>query len=63
MSTYTKALNFIRNATNAETIYEGVRNILRNDLRNYPEDWQIKNLQREADSKYEELTRHTYAEI
>jgi hypothetical protein len=55
MTTYTQALNFIRTATNAATLYDDIRAILRKDLRNYPEDYQIKRLQREADNKHDEL--------
>lgn len=55
MTTFTQALNFIRNATNPNTLYDDIRAILRKDLRNYPEDYQIKRLQREADNKYDEL--------
>ena len=56
MTTYTQALNHIRNATNAETLFDEIRQILRSDLRNYPEEHQIKKLQREADAKYRLLT-------
>lgn len=55
MTTFMQALNFIRNATNADTLYDDIRAILRTDLYNYPEDHQIKKLQREADNKYNDL--------
>lgn len=55
MKTYTEALNYIRTATNPNTLYDDIRAILRKDLRNYPEDYQIKRLQREADNKYNEI--------
>ena len=31
-----------------------IKEFLRKDLRNYPEDYQIKKLQREADNKHDE---------
>ena len=60
---YLKALKFINNATSTEGFYESIRAILKEameaetPLKNtYPEDWQIKKLQRAADAKFEELT-------
>lgn len=57
MNTYTKAMKFIKNATyeDKDTLYNGIRDILKEDELNYPEDWQIKKLQRLADEKYEEF--------
>lgn len=53
---YTKVLNFIKNATNKKTFYNDIRSILWDcpDWQ-YPEDWQIKDLQRKADAKYQTL--------
>ena len=55
MSTYTEAKEFIKNATDKATLYSGVREILSADMVHYPEDWEIKTLQRLADAKYQEL--------
>lgn len=56
MSVYSKAKGFIKNATESNTLYEKVREILSAaDEWHYPEDWQIKELQRMADAKYIEL--------
>ena len=62
MSYYSKAVKFIENATSIEGFYDGIRDILREameketPLKNtYPEDYQIKRLQRMADAKYTEL--------
>ena len=62
MSYYSKAVEFIKNATSTEGFYGGIRDILREameketPLKNtYPEDYQIKRLQRMADAKYTEL--------
>lgn len=57
MSAYSKAKQFIRNATDSKTLYEKIREILMADERDYPEDWEIKELQRMADAKYIELTQ------
>ena len=56
MSAYSKAKEFIRNATDSKTLYEKIREILNVDERHYPEDWEIKDLQRIADAKYIELS-------
>lgn len=55
MSTYTKAKEFIEDATDRSTLYDGIRAILKEDMAHYPEDWQIKRLQQLADAKYEEI--------
>ena len=59
---YSKAVKFIENATSTEGFYDGIRDILRQameaetPLKNtYPEDYQIKRLQRMADAKYSQL--------
>jgi len=56
MSTYAKAKEFIKTATERSTFYDGIRAILKEDMAHYPEDWQVKELQRLADAKYEELS-------
>lgn len=56
MSPYTKCRRYIEKATDPKTLYEDIRNILKGDERNYPEDHQIKTLQRLADAKHAELT-------
>lgn len=56
MSSYSKAKEFIENATDRSTFYDGIRAVLKEDMAHYPEDWQIKDLQRLADAKYEELS-------
>lgn len=60
MSTYTKAMKFIENATyeDKDILYDGVRDILEEDMEHYPKDCQIKKLQRLADAKYEELSNN-----
>lgn len=57
MSTYSEAINFINNSTKDDlpNFYDKIREILRNDLQNYPEDYQIKDLQRKAEEKYQLL--------
>ena len=57
MSAFSKAKQFIRNATDSNAIYEKSREILMADERDYPEDWEIKELQRMADAKYVQLTQ------
>ena len=59
---YSKAVKFIENGTSTEGFYDGIRDILRQAMEaetpfknTYPEDWQIKKLQRMADAKYTEL--------
>lgn len=61
---YSKVVKFINNATSVEGFWEGIKAILKQamdaetPLKNtYPEDWQIKKLQRTADAKYLELTK------
>ena len=61
---YSKAVNFIKNATSIDGFYEGIRAIMDEAAEKetpfksyYPEDWQIKQLQRLADAKYSELER------
>lgn len=51
--------NFIKQATNPDTLYGGIREMLSkmDEQGKYPEDWTIKRLQREADAKYKELTK------
>ncbi len=48
----------IENCTDASALYSGVRDILEKLDRKgrYPEDWEIKNIQRKCDAKYAELT-------
>lgn len=48
---------YIKAETDAEKLYDGIRAILREmDKRGrYPEDWEIKKIQRLADAKAEEL--------
>jgi hypothetical protein len=56
MSVYSKAKAFIKTATDSTTLYDKIREILRTaDEWHYPEDWQIKELQRLADAKFAEL--------
>ena len=57
MNTYAKAMKFIKDATyeDKDILYDGIRDILKEDELNYPEDWQIKKLQRLADAKYQEF--------
>jgi hypothetical protein len=59
---YNKCLEFIKNATDPATLYDGVRAILREAVEKstmlkdlYPEDHLIKKIQRAADAKYTEL--------
>ena len=55
MSVYAKAKQYIESAENADSLYGDIRAILSKNMNNYPEDWQIKSLQRLADAKYSEL--------
>lgn len=62
MDYYSKAVNFIESATGTDGFYDGIRDILREAMKKetpmnntYPQDWQIKRLQRMADAKYSEL--------
>lgn len=55
MSLYIKAKRYIESATNADSLYDDIRKILSQDDERYPEDWEIKRLQRLADAKYSEL--------
>lgn len=56
MTTYAKAKKFIDDAKQPKGFYQGIRDILASDEWRYPEDHQIKELQRLADAKYEKLT-------
>ena len=47
----------IRTATNVKTLYGGIRQILRANLPHYPEDYEIKHIQRLADRKAEQLEK------
>ena len=62
MDYYSKAVKFIENAISTDGFYDGIRDILREAMtketpmhNTYPQDWQIKRLQRMADAKYSEL--------
>lgn len=48
---------YIRNETDPGKLYDGIREILQKmDARGrYPEDWEIKRMQRAADARYIEL--------
>lgn len=48
--------DYIRTETNPLKLYDGIREILKY-RRNYPEDWEIKQIQRLADARYSELTK------
>lgn len=49
--------SYIKNETDPLKLYEGIRSILcEMDRRGkYPEDWEVKKIQRLADARYEEL--------
>lgn len=51
---------YIETETDPGKLYDGIRAILRDmDSRGrYPEDWEIKKMQRLADARYEELQRN-----
>jgi hypothetical protein len=56
-------MNYIKNAKNADTLYNDIRAILKEAMDKttmlkdfYPSDYQIKTIQRAADAKYIELT-------
>lgn len=57
MKKYSAAKRFISECMNADILYDGVREALDNGSGEYPTDCQIKELQRLADAKYEELKR------
>lgn len=50
---------YIKNETDPAKLYDGIRAILREmDTRGrYPEDWEIKKMQRAADARYTELIK------
>lgn len=48
---------YIKTETDPFKLYPGIREILKYK-RNYPEDWEIKHIQRLADARYEELTKN-----
>ena len=52
---------YIKAETDPAKLYDGVRAILQKlDARGrYPEDWEIKKMQRVADARYIELTEKT----
>lgn len=59
MSAYSECLRYIENASNPRTLYGDIRGLLsKADDWDYPEDHQIKHLQRLADAKYEQLCQH-----
>jgi hypothetical protein len=49
---------YIKTETDPTKLYDGIRAILtKMDARGrYPEDWEIKRMQRAADARYTELT-------
>ena len=49
--------SYIKKETDPEKLYDGIRSILSDmDRRGkYPEDWEIKKMQRLADARYKEL--------
>lgn len=60
---YNKCMNYIKNAKNADTLYNDIKAILKEAMDKttllkdfYPSDYQIKTIQRAADAKYIELT-------
>lgn len=61
---YNKCLEYIKNAKDANSLYNDIRAILKEAdekttiLKDYyPSDYQIKTIQRAADAKYIELTK------
>ena len=52
---------YIKTETDAAKLYSGIRAILSNmDKKGkYPDDWEIKKMQRAADARYNELTGGT----
>lgn len=57
MNPYSKCLKYIANASDPKRLYDDIRRILSEaGDRDYPEDHQIKRLQRLADAKHKELT-------
>lgn len=61
---YSKCLEYIKNAKEANSLYNDIRAILKEAdekttvLKDYyPSDYQIKTIQRAADAKYIELTK------
>jgi hypothetical protein len=61
---YNKCLEYIKNAKDANSLYNDIRAILKEaDEKStiskdyYPSDYQIKAIQRAADAKYIELTK------
>ena len=65
MTYYNKCIKYIETATDHKKIYDDIRAILKEAADKetflksyYPEDWQIKRIQRAADAKYLELGGH-----
>lgn len=61
---YNKCLEYIKNAKNANALYNDIRALLKEAAAKstilkdfYPSDYQIKTIQRAADAKYMELTK------
>lgn len=48
---------YIKKETDPLKLYPGIREILAHK-RTYPEDWEIKHIQRLADARYSELTKN-----
>lgn len=63
MSTYSKAKQFINNATTTKNYYDNIRDILSQDMVNYPQDYQIKELQRLAENKYDKIIEDSQNKI
>lgn len=49
---------YIEQETNRNKLYDGIKNILKqmDKQGHYPEDWEVKKIQRVADARYNELT-------
>ena len=49
---------YIKQENDPNRLYDGIRQILRrmDERGKYPEDWEIKRMQRLADARYAELT-------
>lgn len=55
---YSKILNYIENETEPKNLYQNIKTMLTNCRDSqYPQDYQIKDIQRKADSKYAQLTK------
>ena len=52
-----KVIQYIKNCNNSNILYDGIHNIL-NNSGDFIEDWDIDDLQRQADAKFNNLIKN-----